>query len=178
MLKEAPYLWGASCEGLTSQPEAAPPSAASGTVGSTLPLGFVVAAPLLRHQCAARRAKTRPSKRTMTLTHPQHGFNPEQVAELRKTLGETLQDRRKDLGMTQHELAQEVGFTYYTMISQIELGRTRIPPDKLKDYARALQMDPEDFGKLCLAHYDPYMHELLYGRFPTSALHILKSGAR
>lgn len=71
-------------------------------------------------------------------SHPQHGGG-EEVKELRRQAGAWLKSRRSEVGLTQRALAEAVGLEYYTMVSMIEAGRGRIPPDSYLAWAGALQ---------------------------------------
>lgn len=99
----------------------------------------------------------------MAYSHPQHG-NTAEAARLRKEVGKRLKALREAVDKTQREVADECGFDYYTMISQIEGGKTRVPPTAMASYAKALKMDGKDFGKLILQYYDPIMFQLLFGK--------------
>src|SRR5262249_32695203 len=76
--------------------------------------------------------------------NPQRRTVP-QVQDLRREGGRWLRKRRESVGLSQRELAERVGAEYYTFISQLETGRGRIPPDRYKQWATALQMHERDF---------------------------------
>lgn len=97
----------------------------------------------------------------MAFSHPQQG-NPD-AAALRKEAGEYLRRLRAKAELTQNELAKLLGFEYYTMISQVEGGKTRVPPDKMQKWAEALNVDVRTFAKTLLRFYDPHMWNLLFG---------------
>lgn len=101
----------------------------------------------------------------MTYSNPQQGAG-EEAKKLRQDVGRKLKALREAVGKTQRDIANEVGFDYYTMISQIENGKTRVPPLQMAAYARALQVTPADFGRLLLSHYDPPMFKLLFEKQP------------
>jgi hypothetical protein len=52
---------------------------------------------------------------------------------------------------------------YYTFISQIESGRGRVPADRFRVWAEALEMDSGKFAKNLMKFYDPYTYELVFG---------------
>ena len=83
--------------------------------------------------------------------------------DLRKEAGAWLRARRIELGLSQRELAVRVNMEYYTFISQIEAGRGRIPPDRMLDWAEALEMDPKEFAIKLMKYYDPYTFEMVFG---------------
>jgi transcriptional regulator with XRE-family HTH domain len=95
-------------------------------------------------------------------THPQHGGG-EEVKELRRRAGSWLKNRRTEVGLTQRALAEAVGLEYYTMVSMIEAGRGRIPPDSYLAWADALQMEPVEFVRTLMQFYDPITHSILFG---------------
>ena len=98
----------------------------------------------------------------MAYTHPQHGVLDREVTKkLRKTLGDRLKARRTKLKKTQKDVAEEVGFDYYTMVSQIESGAVRLPPDRITPYAKALKMPAAMLAGWMMQHYDPITWEAL-----------------
>jgi len=82
--------------------------------------------------------------------------------ELRREAGRWLKERREQVGLSQRQLADKVGTEYYTFISQLETGRGRVPPDKYKIWAQALQMEPRDFVLALLPYYDPHTYDVLF----------------
>ncbi|WP_170549119.1 helix-turn-helix domain-containing protein [Ruegeria atlantica] len=104
----------------------------------------------------------------MAYTNPQQGTG-EDSARLRKAAGLILKNHRLDVQKTQRQLAEEIGFEYYTMISQIEGGKTRVPPLQMEAYAKALGIDRASFAKLMLRHYDPAMYRMLFSETSPSA---------
>ena len=87
----------------------------------------------------------------------------ETTPEARKGAGLFLKSRREEVALTQLEIAKAVGFEYPQMVSQVEVGKARVPPGRYVDYAKVLKMDPKDFCRELLRHYDPEMWKLLYG---------------
>ncbi len=83
--------------------------------------------------------------------------------DLRKKAGRWLKERRCELGLSQRELAHLVNVEYYTFISQIEAGRGRVPAERLKDWAIALEMDEKKFAINLMKYYDPFTFELIFG---------------
>ena len=91
------------------------------------------------------------------------GESLQSPAELRKKAGKWLKELRCDLGLSQRELASRVNVEYYTFISQIEAGRGRVPPERLKDWAVALEMDEKKFAISLMEYYDPFTFDLIFG---------------
>jgi len=85
------------------------------------------------------------------------------IGDLRKKAGRWLRERRCEMGLSQRELARRVNMEYYTFISQIEAGRGRVPADRLRDWAEALEMDPKEFAVNLMKFYDPHMYDMIYG---------------
>jgi len=67
--------------------------------------------------------------------------------EMRKRGGRYVESLRlaHDPKITQRELAEKLGLPYYTFISQVEVGASRIPPDKMASWAEALGVDLQEF---------------------------------
>jgi len=95
-------------------------------------------------------------------SHPLQG-HPENK-ELRKKAGDYLKRTREKAEMTQSDMAKAIGVEYYTMISQIENGKSRLPPDKMQAWAEATKTDPAEFAKRLLQYYDPFTWQMLFGR--------------
>jgi len=85
------------------------------------------------------------------------------VQELRRAGGIWLRGLRERCGLSQRELARLVGAEYYTFISQLETGRGRVPPDRYRLWASALEVDPKLFVKRLLSYYDPITYDILFG---------------
>ena len=85
---------------------------------------------------------------------------------LRKRLGVLLRQAREEAGLTQRDIAAHLGYDYYTMVSQIERGLGRIPPEDLTTWATLLKKDPKEFTRLNLYYTDPYVYEALWGINP------------
>ncbi len=83
--------------------------------------------------------------------------------ELRRKAGAYLRQCRENAELTQNKLAQILGFEYYTMISQVEGGKTRLPPAQLVAWAEAVKEEPRVFAKTLLRYYDPFMWDVLFG---------------
>ena len=96
-------------------------------------------------------------------TNPQHRSDP-QVHELRREAGVWLKELRERRGMSQRQLASKLGAEYYTFISQLETGRGRIPPDRYREWAEALGVEPAEFVKTLMQYYDPVTYEILFGK--------------
>jgi transcriptional regulator with XRE-family HTH domain len=72
----------------------------------------------------------------------------------RVEFGRILQSLRQAAQLTQHDLAKLVGQKYFTMVSQVENGRVRIPPDDTELWARVLGVDTQAFAKECVRYYE------------------------
>ena len=66
---------------------------------------------------------------------------------LRKEAGRWLRELREKRGLSQRELADKVGAEVYTLISQLEDGRGRIPPDRYLVWAEALEIEPGELAR-------------------------------
>jgi len=85
-------------------------------------------------------------------------YNPEQRATklARNQSGAWLRELREKRGLSQRELARRVGVECcYTVISQLESGWGRIPPDRYLVWADALGVEPRVFVRTLMSYYDP-----------------------
>lgn len=84
-------------------------------------------------------------------------------ALLRKQAGEYLKRLRTDARLTQREVAEALGLSYYTLIAQIEAGKTRLPPDKQAAMAKVLGIRRYALAQRLLQFYDPYTWDMIWG---------------
>lgn len=82
--------------------------------------------------------------------------------EKRKQFGEQIQAWRKAAGLTQAQLADRVGQRYYTFISQVEIGKVRIPPQDLPRWAKALSISSADLALKHMEFNEPELFNILY----------------
>ena len=91
-------------------------------------------------------------------------LDSEEVQELRKEGGRWLKGLREERGLSQRELTLLVTDNAHpTFISQVEIGKARIPPDRYEDWAKALGMSAPRFVQAILRFYDPVTHRILFG---------------
>ena len=93
--------------------------------------------------------------------HPQHGRGTE-VRNLRKAGGAWLKQCRLNKGLTQLQVAEAIGLENYTMVSMIESGRSRIPPESYELWATVMDLKPCDFVKKIMQYYDPITYNILF----------------
>ncbi len=82
--------------------------------------------------------------------------------ELRVAAGIWFKSLREAAGLSQRDLANRLNLDYYTFISQLENGRGRIPANRCRDWAKALQVDPHYFAKNLLSYYDTETFNILF----------------
>lgn len=90
------------------------------------------------------------------------GTHQSETSDLRQAAGIWLKECREAAGLSQRELAKLLDLEYYTFISQLENGRGRIPPNRYRDFAQALNVDEREFVKTLLMYYDPISYEILF----------------
>ncbi len=93
--------------------------------------------------------------------HPQHGGG-EKIKNFRKAGGAWLKQCRLNKGLTQLQVAEAVGLRNYTMVSMIESGRGRIPPESYALWASAMGLSSRDFVKQIMQYYDPITYNILF----------------
>lgn len=97
----------------------------------------------------------------MAFSHPQYAAKD--AVALRKKAGVYLKQIREEADLTQLQLAKELGLDYTQMISHVETGKARVPPDKIIPWAQAVKRDPREVARELLKFYDPYMWQALFG---------------
>jgi transcriptional regulator with XRE-family HTH domain len=88
----------------------------------------------------------------------------EDVGVLRRDAGQWLKQLREARGLSQRDLAEKVGVEYYTFISQVESGRGRIPPDRYRVWADALDVPAREFVRKLMRYYDPVTYRILFDK--------------
>jgi transcriptional regulator with XRE-family HTH domain len=91
-----------------------------------------------------------------------------ELKRLRREAGRWLKAAREAAGLTQAELATKLGLRYYTFVSQVESGVGRLPVEQQGAWAEALGLDPGEFARTLLRHYEPELNRLLFSD-PASA---------
>ena len=81
---------------------------------------------------------------------------------LRKEAGRWLRELREKRGLSQCELADKVGAEIYSLISQVERGRGRVPPDCYFAWAYALGVEPRIFVRRLMSYYDPVTYKIIF----------------
>ncbi|WP_421738587.1 helix-turn-helix domain-containing protein [Caulobacter sp.] len=92
-------------------------------------------------------------------------MNPAKAAltkDLRREAGRWLKAAREAAGLTQAELADRIGLRYYTFVSQVENGVGRVPIETQAAWAEAVGVEPGQFARVLLRHYEPELHRLLF----------------
>lgn len=97
----------------------------------------------------------------MSFSHPQYASTD--AVALRKKAGVYLKGLREKAEITQLQLARELGLEYPQMVSHVEIGKARVPPDKIIPWANAVKQDPREVARELLKFYDPYMWQALFG---------------
>jgi len=64
-----------------------------------------------------------------------------------KRVGQFVRQRRLHLGLSRAQLARRLGFVLGSVVSHVERGDTRIAPQAMAEWARALEMDPVAFAR-------------------------------
>ena len=58
-------------------------------------------------------------------------------------------------GKSQLEISEEAGFNKPNIITMIKQGKTKLPLDKIGRFAKAIEVDPINLFKMCMAEYSP-----------------------
>ena len=82
--------------------------------------------------------------------------------KLRHEAGLWLRELREKRGLSQRDLAKKVGAEYYTLVSQLEHGRGRIPPEDYLVWAKALAVSPAPFVRRLMRYYDPVTYDIIF----------------
>ncbi|MBS7695652.1 transcriptional regulator [Chelatococcus sp. YT9] len=86
----------------------------------------------------------------------------DEALELRRRGGRWLKSLRESAGLSQRDFARLIDIEYYTFISQIEIGRGRIPTEKYAVWAKALNVDVNEFIVQVLQYYEPLIYKHLF----------------
>lgn len=78
--------------------------------------------------------------------------------------GKDIKMLREAAGLTQEQFARLVGQNYFTMISQVETGRSRVPPVDTERWAYVLGVDTQAFAQRCVQAYETVeYYRAIYG---------------
>ena len=94
-------------------------------------------------------------------SNPQRRLSDE-VRNLRKKGGKWLKALREQRGLSQSQLAALLGSDHYSFISQLEAGRSRVPPERYQDWSEALGVPCAEFAREMLRFYEPALHRVLF----------------
>jgi transcriptional regulator with XRE-family HTH domain len=92
-----------------------------------------------------------------------YNANGSTAKAMRKRAGAWLKGLREAAGLTQLDIAAHMGYEYTTMVSQIERGLGRVPPEDWPEWADLLRQDSKKFATQMLYWYDPHAHFALMG---------------
>ncbi len=67
------------------------------------------------------------------------------LKQQRKKVGEFVRKRRRELGLSQRDLVRMLGYKSAVSISDVEIGRTRVPFRRMFQYADALHIPRAEF---------------------------------
>lgn len=93
----------------------------------------------------------------------QYKIDTEIAKLMRRRAGSYIKGLRTDAGLTQAQIAKALGYEYYTMISQIESGKARIPSEDIATWANLLKVDVVEFAKMLLSFMDPSLYHAIFG---------------
>lgn len=79
-------------------------------------------------------------------------------------VGAIVREAREREGYSQNALAKALGYDYYTMISNIELGKSPIPPSQWNPLINVLRMDRGKHLALFLWETQPDVYVALFGK--------------
>jgi len=66
-------------------------------------------------------------------------------ARQRKKVGEFIRQRRRQLSLSQRDLVRALGYKSAVSISDVEIGRTRVPFRRMYQYADVLRIPRDEF---------------------------------
>jgi transcriptional regulator with XRE-family HTH domain len=72
-----------------------------------------------------------------------------------KSVADYITNQINACGKSQIQIAEEVGFDKPNVITMIKQGKTKVPVSKIGSMAKALEVDPIFFLKLCMQEYMP-----------------------
>ena len=100
--------------------------------------------------------------RVATMANSKYAANTAAARARRIEAGAYVRSLRLKQNLTQLDLANKLGFAYYTFVSQVECGKSRIPPDRMLDWANHLGVDGQLFSRKMLKFYDPHMFQAIF----------------
>lgn len=71
------------------------------------------------------------------------------------TVAEYVEGQINLCGKSQKQITEEAGFPKPNIITMFKKGDTKIPLEKIGRFAKALEVDPINLFKMCMAEYQP-----------------------
>src|SRR3954468_5327280 len=89
-----------------------------------------------------------------------------ETQELRREAGKLLKHLREKAGHSQRSFSAEIESPSYTFVSQIETGRSRVPPNQIRVWANAYDIEARSFLQMIMRYYDPESFAVLFEQEP------------
>lgn len=86
----------------------------------------------------------------------------DEVKARRRAGGAWLRSLRERAGMSLRLAAERLDYPFHSMISQLEQGIGRIPPSRYRHWAEVYDIEPKEFVKGILRHYDRLTYDILF----------------
>ena len=117
---------------------------------------------IIKARGVAGNRNSRSAKKGINMAFASYTPKGEYAKMLRKRAGAYVKALREDAKLNQVQLAERVGLQYFTMVSQVETGKARVPTESYHKWASALNVPVDEFVKKLLSYYDPYTYAALF----------------
>lgn len=85
---------------------------------------------------------------------------------LRERFGVWIQAKREEQNHTQASAAAFLELGWPAMVSQIERGKSAMPPHDIQRWAKVLGITSEELAQEWLYYIQPFVYQALYGKDP------------
>lgn len=85
---------------------------------------------------------------------------------LRQRFGTWIQAKREEQNHTQASAAAVLELGWPAMVSQVERGKSAMPPHDIQRWSRVLGVTSEELAKEWLYFIQPFVYQALYGQDP------------
>lgn len=91
-----------------------------------------------------------------------HNLSEPEMQALRVEAGQFLKFLRERAGYSQRTFSSAMGLSNHMLVSQVERGVKRLPPDRIRIWARVLGVEPFRLMQMLFRYYDVESFAILY----------------
>jgi transcriptional regulator with XRE-family HTH domain len=91
-----------------------------------------------------------------------HNLSEPEMRALRVEAGQLLKFLRERAGYSQRTFSSAIGLSNHMLVSQVERGLKRLPPDRIRTWAQVLGIEAFRLMQMLFRYYDVESFAILY----------------